>query len=91
MRNVLLILAAVIMMAASLYWLASGGHRGWSQTRVPVKTVDEVTGLEGITYDERFVPGLDFLGASALAAGVLALASRFLKPQSTPTRHPTLL
>ncbi len=51
-------------------WALLGAHRGWSQNRVPVRQVDEITGIEYVTYEERFVPGIDWLGAG----GVLAIA-----------------
>jgi hypothetical protein len=52
---------------------------------VPVKKVDDVTGIEGIEYQRRFVPGLDFLGAAALGAGILAGVSCLFrnKPKHT--------
>jgi hypothetical protein len=31
-----------------------------------------VTGLEGITYEKGFWPGVDFLGGALLGAGALA-------------------
>jgi hypothetical protein len=65
----------LLALAAGIVWLAAGASRGWTKTSVPIKTVDEVTGLEGITYQRRFVPGLDFLGSALLGAGVLSGAS----------------
>ena len=38
--------------------------------RVPVTMIDEITQIEYITYEERFVPGLDIL---ALGVGFAAL------------------
>ena len=75
MRRNLQILALVAALAAGSFWLATGAHRGWTKTSVPVKAVDDVTGIEGITYKKQFVPGLDFLGAALLGAGILAGAS----------------
>lgn len=72
-------LALFLALTASVVWLGTGANRGWTKTRVPVKMVDEVTGLEGIEYRPRFVPGVDFLGASWLGAGVLAAASLFFR------------
>ena len=65
------------MLAAGsiIYWAAAGANRGWTKTSVPRKMVDEVTGIEGVSYEKRFVPGVDFLGATLLGAGVLAGAS----------------
>jgi hypothetical protein len=75
MRRSLQILALGAALAAGSFWLATGAQRGWTKTSVPVKTVDDVTGIEGITYRKHFVPGLDFLGAALLGAGILAGAS----------------
>ena len=66
MSKTLRILALVLALAAAGTWLATGGNRGWTKTSVPVKTVDEITGLEAVNYERRFVPGLDFLGAALL-------------------------
>ena len=75
MKRTLQILALVVAIAAGIIWLATGANRGWTKTSVPVKTLDEVTGLEGIEYRKRFVPGVDFLGGALLGAGLLAGAS----------------
>jgi hypothetical protein len=48
MSKTLRILALVLALAAAGTWLATGGNRGWTKTSVPVRTVDEVTGLEAI-------------------------------------------
>jgi hypothetical protein len=87
MKPFLRLLAMLVVLASAACWLAAGAHRGWSMDSVPRKTVDEITGLEGIRYEKRFVPGLDFLVAAAAAAGLLAGASFFfptpnLKPES---------
>jgi len=80
----------VLILVAGALWLARGAHRGWTQTSVPVKTLDEVTGLQGIDYRPRFVPGLDFLGAALLGAGLLAGASLLFQPKPpTPPIQPT--
>jgi hypothetical protein len=75
MKQALRILAALVLVASAAYWLAAGANRGWTKNHVPVKILDEVTGIEGITYIKNLVPGLDFLGAAILGAGILAGAS----------------
>lgn len=82
MKRVLLILAAVIVLAAGVTWLVTGANRGWTKTSVPIKTLDQVTGIEGITYQKKFLPGVDFLGAALIAAAVLAGASFFFRTNS---------
>ncbi len=81
MKSAFRILALMLAAAAVLAWLATGANRGWTRTSEPVKTVDEVTGLEGIEYRKQFVPGLDFLGGALLGSGILAGASLFFRKQ----------
>jgi hypothetical protein len=75
MKNGLRIIAAILAAGAILFWAAAGANRGWTKTSVPVKIADPVTGIEGVTYEKHFVPGVDFLGAALLGAGFLAGAS----------------
>ena len=85
MKKTLQLLAVLVLLAASVTWLAAGADRGWTKTSVAVKTLDEVTGIEGITYKKQFVPGVDFLGASALVAGLLAGTSLFFRNKNKST------
>lgn len=78
------LLALVLAAAAAVTWLATGANRGWTKTSVPTKTVDEITGLESITYERRFVPGLDFLGAALLGAALLAGGSLLFRQPPNP-------
>lgn len=82
MKRTLRILALALVVAAGLTWLATGANQGWTHTHVAVKTLDAVTGIEGIEYRKTFAPGLDFLGGALLGAGFLAGASLlFRNPQ----------
>jgi tyrosine-protein phosphatase YwqE len=63
-------LAAALVAGALIFWIATGAHQGWTRTSVMVRTLDPVTEIEAITYEKKFVPGVDFL-AVALAAGFL--------------------
>jgi hypothetical protein len=69
------ILAVVLALAVTVFWAAKGANRGWTQNQVPVKELDEITGLEKITYEKRYVPGLDVLGGGLCAAFFLAAVS----------------
>jgi hypothetical protein len=87
MSMILRILALALLLGSVGWWLATGASRGWTQTSVPVKTVDETTGLEGVEYQRRLVPGVDLLGAGLLGAAALA-GGAFLvrnRPQPKPT------
>jgi hypothetical protein len=88
MKKTLQLLALLVALAAAITWVATGANRGWTKTSVPVKTLDQVTGIEGITYDKKFLPGVDFLGA-ALGGAVLLAGSSFLfrKPKTNQTNQ----
>ena len=76
MKKTLRIIAVLIALLAAGYWFGTGANLGWTKTQVPVKTVDEVTGIEGFSYEKKFVPGVDFV-AVGVGAGVLLFAISF--------------
>ena len=84
MKKSLRILAVLVLLAAGITWLATGANRGWTKTSVAVKTLDPVTEIEGITYQKKFLPGVDFLGAAFGGAALIAGASFFFRK---PTTH----
>jgi hypothetical protein len=86
MKRALQIVAAVLLLAGLGTWLGRGANRGWTKTSVEVRTVDEITGIEGITNEKRFVPGVDFLGAALLAAGALTGVSFFIRKSVPETK-----
>ena len=77
MKSAFRLLALAILLGAIGYWAATGANRGWTKTSVPIKTVDDVTGIEGVTYQKKFIPGVEFL-AVAGAASVLCVGLSFL-------------
>ena len=83
MARILRLLALVLALATTAIWAAKGAHTGWSQDRVPVRQVDEITGLEHITYEDRYVPGLEVLGAGLGLAGLLLTVAVFLPRKSS--------
>ena len=84
-NTVLRALAAILIVAATALWLATGANRGWTKTSVPVKRTDEVTGITVDDYQKRFVPGIDFLGAAVLGSAILAGASILFRTKQTQT------
>ena len=68
----------VLAMGATL-WFFGGPNLGWTKTSVPVEQLEEATGLKQITWEKRFVPGVDFLGAVAVLAGVCLGGSFFFR------------
>ena len=78
MKRALQWLSLAVLVTGTGWWLLRGPNLGWTKTSVPVKFVDEVTGIEGANYQERFVPGLDFLGIVWVASGLMAGTSIIL-------------
>jgi hypothetical protein len=83
MKRTLRIIALALTLGGAFTWLAAGASRGWTKTSVPIKTLDEVTGIEGVSYERRFVPGLDFLGVTLFGASLLAGASLLFRNQQS--------
>ena len=83
MKKSLQRLAVLVLLVAAATWLATGANRGWTKTSVMVKTLDPVTGIDGITYKKKFLPGVDFLGAALAGAGLLAGASLFFRKKNS--------
>lgn len=79
MKKILQLLAVLVVLAAGTAWLVTGANRGWTKTSVAVKTLDPVTEIEGITYEKKFLPGVDFLGGAAVIAVALSGASFFFR------------
>ena len=82
MKRLFRLLAVVLVVGAIAFWAATGANHGWTKTRVPKKVVDTVTGLEGVQWQDKFEPGIDFLGAACLGAGILAGISIFVPAKS---------
>jgi hypothetical protein len=68
------------------FWAAKGYHRGWTKNQVPVHQIDPVTELPYVTYERRFVPGLDYLGGG-IFVGLAIFGATFLGRRS-PKRSP---
>lgn len=65
------VLAALILGGCLTYWFSQGAHRGWNIDKVPVNKTDEITGIAYVEYEERFVPGVEFVASGTGLAAVL--------------------
>jgi hypothetical protein len=82
-KTVLRVLALILFVGSIGYWAAAGANRGWTKTSVPKKIVDDVTGIEGVTYEKKFVPGVEFLAVATVVAVVLTGVSFLFRTKST--------
>jgi hypothetical protein len=87
MKTTLRLLAVVLALAALVWWYAAGMNRGWSKNRVEIKTVDEVTGIEGSRWEDRFVPGVELLAGALGGATILVAASFFFRNRPQSHQH----
>ena len=79
MKRALQILGVVLAIATLSLWLVKGGNTGWTKNRVQVKTVDPITEIEQVEWQDKFVPGLDFLGGGLAVASALLGGSLFIR------------
>ena len=75
MRTILRLAALFVALVTLVLWLFGGPNTGFTKTSVMVKTVDPVTDQDIITWEKRFLPGVDFLGGGLLAGAALFGAS----------------
>ena len=75
MRTGLRITSLFLALVAVVLWLFGGPNMGLTKTSEMVKTVDPVTDQEIVTWEKRFLPGVDFLAGGLAGAGVLFGAS----------------
>ena len=75
-RLVFRILAFVLILASTAFWVSTGIHIGFSKDRVEIPQLDPITQIEYIDYEERFVMGVEFL-ALAYGLGVTSFGISF--------------
>jgi hypothetical protein len=82
-RLIFRLLASFCLLFTVVFWANKGAHTGWSMDRVPVPQLDEITGIEYVTYDDRFVPGVDWLAGGIGLAALLFVTSLFFRSKPT--------
>ena len=76
LRLILRILALVLILASTVFWISTGSHTGFSKNRVEIPQVDPITQIEYVDYEERFVLGVEYL-ALAYGLGVISFGLSF--------------
>ena len=77
LRLILRILAFVLILASTAFWISTGSHTGFSKDRVEIPQVDPITQIEYVDYEERYVMGVEFL-ALAYGLGVTSFGLSFV-------------
>ena len=70
--------AILVLVVTVAIWAGMGAKFGWTQTSVEVREADPVTGIEGVTYRDQFVPGVEFLAVGVLGAGLIFAFTLFV-------------
>ncbi len=83
MKRLLRILAVTAVMAAGATWLATGANRGWTKTKLQTESIEPVTEMRVLHTEDKFQPGVDFLGAALASAALLAGASLIFRKSKT--------
>jgi len=87
-RLALRLAALVIGCSGLILWLVGGLHMGWSKSTETRTEIDEVTGLEYPVTENKYVLGVELLGATlAVSGGLLGLSLAFRKP-ARPDKQP---
>jgi hypothetical protein len=86
MKRALIILAVVLAVLTASFWAVKGAHTGWTQNKQQVKTLDPITEIEQIEWQDKFLPGVDFLAVGLGLAGALLVGSFFCRNQTKPQK-----
>lgn len=70
---------------AFCFWAAKGYNRGWTKNQVPMTKTDPITEIDYVEYEDRFVPGVDYL-AGGIFAGLVIFAVTFVPARGR--KHP---
>lgn len=80
MRLILRLSALAVVLITVVLWFFGGMNRGFTKTSVPRTVIDPVTEIEHKVYENRFLPGADFLAVGA-AVGLALFGVSFLFPK----------
>lgn len=84
MRTGLRIASLFVALVTVMLWLFGGPNLGWTKTSEMVKTVDPVTDQEIVTWESRFLPGVEFVAAGLATASILFGASFVVRKKVSP-------
>jgi len=82
MKTLIRAVALAMAVVAVGFWYVGGANPGWTKNRIQVKSIDPVTEIEQVEWQDKFIPGVDLLGGGLIAAGVLFVGSLFIRKQN---------
>lgn len=82
-RSALQVAAGLVLAGTFGTWIATGSHRGWTQTLSMELHVDEVTGLTYPVQKPGFVAGVEFPAGGAALAAILSGLSLVVRRRSS--------
>jgi hypothetical protein len=77
MKRALRAVGLFVWVTGIVVWTLLGANRGWTKTSVQVRRIDPVTEQDIVTWEKRFLPGLEFLAGTVFAGGLLFAFSFF--------------
>jgi hypothetical protein len=80
MRLFLRLASLGIILITVVLWFFGGMNRGWTQTSVKQMQKDPVTDIEYPVFEQRFLPGIDFLGGGSVLC-LVTVGVSFLFPK----------
>jgi hypothetical protein len=79
MRTIARLASLFVVLVTVVLWLFGGPNLGWTKTSVMVETIDPVTEQKGVQWENRFLPGVEFLAGGLLTGAVLFGSSFFFR------------
>lgn len=79
MRFALRASSLALLIGSIALWVGTGSHPGWTRTYVETELTDNVTGLTYRQREDRFVAGVELLGAGVVLSALLFGTSFFFR------------
>jgi hypothetical protein len=86
LKRGLRVVALAVALSGAIVWASLGANTGWTTTSRTEMRRDPVTEIDYPVIEQRFTPGIDFVGGCLLLAAVIAGAAAFIRGQNGNSR-----